>query len=266
MFIKYPRTPHLEGSRLQPGDTDADQVLLINLTQGNLVWEEKVDGANCGISFDEHENLVLQSRGHVLTGGAREAQFNLFKTWATSIQDELYCILGDRYVVYGEWCFAKHSVFYDLLPHYFMEFDVYDRHQHTWLDTPNRYKLLEELPIHHVPVVHQGHLRNRNQIEQMLKPSLYKSENWRANLQQQAHKHQLDAARILSETDSSDLSEGFYIKQELNGEVIGRYKFVRHSFVQTILDSGTHWADRPILPNMMDPVHALFGNTSHEHN
>jgi hypothetical protein len=259
MFVKYPRTPHLEGSRLQPGDSDHDQVSMASLTTGELVWEEKIDGANSGISFDESGNLQIQSRGHYLTGGAREAQFNLLKTWATGLHDDLYIVLGDRYIMYGEWCYAKHSVFYDLLPHYFLEFDVYDRSTGDWLSTDARHRLLADLPVTSVPVVHRGHLRDRKAIERMLAPSLYKSPDWRSSMAAQAARHGIDPDRAIRETDGSDLSEGFYLKQEADGKVVGRYKFVRHGFVQTILDSGTHWADRPILPNMLSPSADLFG-------
>jgi hypothetical protein len=33
--------------------------------------------------------------------------------------------------------------------------------------------------------------------------------------------------------------------------VLARYKLVRHDFIQTILDSGSHHARRPILPNQL---------------
>ena len=259
MFLKYPRTPHLEGSRLQPGDHDHDQVSLSSLTQGELVWEEKVDGANSGISFDAQGVLQLQSRGHVLTGGAREAQFNLFKQWATGIEEDLYIVLGDRYIMYGEWSFAKHSVWYDGLHHYFLEFDVYDRQTHKWLSTPARHELLKPLNIVHVPVLHTGYLRNRNQVEQLIGVSQFKTPGWRVSFENHVHKLGLDLDRAWSETERSDLCEGLYIKQELNGEVIGRYKYVRYDFVQTILDSGTHWSARPIIPNLLAPGHSLFG-------
>ena len=49
---KYPRTPHLQGSRLQPGDEDLDQVPFAELRGRFVVVEEKLDGANCGIRFD----------------------------------------------------------------------------------------------------------------------------------------------------------------------------------------------------------------------
>ena len=52
MLLKYPRTPHLEGSRLQPGDHDLVSVPFADLAGRFLVVEEKLDGANSAISFD----------------------------------------------------------------------------------------------------------------------------------------------------------------------------------------------------------------------
>lgn len=258
MFLKYPRTPHLEGSRLQPGDHDHDQVHVAHLTQGELIWEEKVDGANSGISFDDHSRLQLQSRGHVLSGGAREAQFNLFKTWATSYEEDLYCVLGERYIMFGEWCYARHSVFYDLLPHYFLEFDVYDKHTGVWLGTDVRHQLLAPLKISSVPVLHRGHVQTRKQIEGLIQPSMFKSDNWPTMLHQQAARAGVNPAQAWAETEKSNLIEGLYVKQELNGQVIGRYKFVRYDFVQTIVESGSHWADRPIIVNLLAPGVSLY--------
>ena len=73
---KYPRTPHLQGSRLQPGDEDLSQIPFDCIRGKLIVVEEKVDGANCAISFDDDGQLLLQSRGHYLTGGYRERHFN----------------------------------------------------------------------------------------------------------------------------------------------------------------------------------------------
>ena len=66
---KYPRTHHLESSRRQPGDEDLDSVPFRALIGRHLVVEEKVDGANAGLSFGARGRLLLQSRGHFLTGG-----------------------------------------------------------------------------------------------------------------------------------------------------------------------------------------------------
>ncbi len=85
-FIKYPRTPHLRGSTLQVGDHDIEQIDIASLSGGIFVWEEKLDGANAAFSFVGKDELQLQSRGHVLKGGVRERQFDLFKAWVETHQ------------------------------------------------------------------------------------------------------------------------------------------------------------------------------------
>ncbi|GLW66413.1 hypothetical protein Arub01_46570 [Actinomadura rubrobrunea] len=72
--------------------------------------EEKLDGANAGIGFSADGELRLQSRGHFLTGGPREQQFNLFKAWAASVRHALWPRRRDRYVLYGEWLYAEHTI------------------------------------------------------------------------------------------------------------------------------------------------------------
>ncbi|WP_246002030.1 RNA ligase family protein [Allorhizocola rhizosphaerae] len=107
-MFKYPRTAHLEGSRLQAGDEDLAQTPFAPLRGRHLVVEEKLDGANAGISFGPGGELRLQSRGHYLTGGPRERQFALLKSWAATLAPRLWPVLGERHVVYGEWLYAKH--------------------------------------------------------------------------------------------------------------------------------------------------------------
>jgi hypothetical protein len=121
---KYPRTPHITGSRIQVGDDDVKVVAREDLAGLTLTVEEKLDGSNSGISFAEDGSLILQSRGHALTGGGRERQFDLFKRWANHHRDALRQVLGSRYLMYGEWLYARHAIHYDQLPHYFMEFDI----------------------------------------------------------------------------------------------------------------------------------------------
>ena len=239
-MIKYPRTQHIEGSKLQPGDEDLSQVKLSSLRGATLVIEEKLDGANAALSFVEGE-LRLQSRGHYLTGGAREKHFAMFKTWAASQQATLRAALGDRYVVFGEWLYAKHTIFYDALPHYFMEFDVWDTESSTFLDTPRRHALLAGLPIEHVPLLHTGSVDSIAQLRAMIATSRYKTERWRDRL----------SDHVRQQTDPSDLAEGLYIKREKDGVVAGRYKLIRRSFLQSVHDSGSHWLSRPIFENRL---------------
>ncbi len=250
-IIKYPRTQHIQGSRLQAGDEDLSQRRFSEIAGRHVVLEEKIDGANSAISFNDDGKLRLQSRGHFLTGGSREKHYDLLKQWAAVQHDKLYAVLGSRYIMYGEWMYAKHSIFYDQLPHYFMEFDVLDRETGKFLDTPSRHELLKELPICSVPVLASGLFYSRDEILGFLGDSKYISEDLIANLRREAERLGLDADRIVRETDSSRIMEGIYIKVEENGEVLDRMKFVRNSFLQTESTPQGNWLDRLIIPNLI---------------
>jgi hypothetical protein len=256
---KYPRTLHLEGSRLQPGDEDADAVPFRRLAGRHLVVEEKLDGANAGLRFDAAGKLLLQSRGHFLTGGEREKHFNLFKRWANAHAAALHAALGSRYVLYGEWLYAKHTIFYDELPHYFLEFDVLDTEADVFLSTDRRRELLAAAPLVPVPVLRRGPAASLDELLALIGPSLCKSADWRERLTATGAAHVVGFERVWSETDRSDLMEGLYVKVEEGGAVVERYKYVRTSFLTAVLDSGTHWLKRPIVPNRLRAGVDLFG-------
>src|SRR3990167_9042451 len=114
---KYPRTPHIQGSKFQNGDYDLDAIPFKELEGKHLVIEEKMDGGNFGISFNDCK-MYLQSRGHFLRGGPREREFEILKQWAATHETALYDLLGERYICYGENMSACHTIWYDQLPHY----------------------------------------------------------------------------------------------------------------------------------------------------
>ncbi|MEV6104411.1 RNA ligase family protein [Streptomyces sp. NPDC051940] len=259
MLRKYPRTPHLQGSRLQPGDEDLAQVPFARIAGRRLVVEEKLDGANAAVSFGPGGELRLQSRGHYLTGGPREKQFARFKAWAAAVAPQLYERLGERYVLYGEWLYAKHTVFYDALPHYFCEFDVLDREDATFLDTPRRRELLAGTPVCSVPVLHEGPLRTLAELTALVGPSTVRTPRWREALREAAVAQGLDPERTAAETDASDDMEGLYLKVEEGGLTTGRLKWVRSGFLTAVLDSGSHWQDRPVLPNGLADPAVMYG-------
>lgn len=259
IIIKYPRTPHIQGSRLQPGDEDLRQRSFSEIQGRHVVLEEKIDGANSAISFTDGGELRLQSRGHFLTGGAREKHYDLLKQWAAVHRDRLYEVLADRYVMYGEWMYAKHSIYYDLLPNYFMEFDILDRETDRFLDTPSRHELIRDLPVSSCQVLAHGTFTGMDEILRYLGDSRYISADHIAHLREDAERLGLDADRICRETDASRTMEGIYIKVEENDEVVDRMKYVRASFLQTVEESQSHWLDRPIVPNRITvPIAELF--------
>ncbi|MQY19601.1 RNA ligase family protein [Nocardia macrotermitis] len=259
MIRKYPRTRHLEGSRLQPGDHDLRAEPFARIAGRYLVVEEKLDGANAAISFDSEGALRLQSRGHYLTGGPRERQFGPFKAWATAVQHVLRARLGSRYIMYGEWLYAKHTVFYDALPHYFCEFDILDRETGIFLSTERRRELLDGTPVVSVPVLHTGPLDRLADLTALIGPSGCRTPHWRNALAHAAQAAGVDPDRAARETDAADEMEGLYIKVESGAETVDRFKWVRAEFLTTILDSGTHWQDRPVIANGLADPEVLYG-------
>lgn len=229
-FIKYPRTPHLFGSK----GTDDDKHLGESesnrfIADDSLIVEEKIDGTNVGIHFSDEGQLVLQCRGHLITEGMH-AQYDLFKQWATVKRFVLEERLENRFILFGEWVYARHSVFYRQLTHYFFEFDIYDKEKEAFLDLEQRLDLLEGAGIETVPVIHSGSLR-RSDLEALIGPSLFGS--------------QFDNP-ITKRTDN--LMEGVYLRTEADGVVTGRAKFVRPEFVEKIKQS-THWQHQVMVPN-----------------
>ena len=255
---KYPRTRHLVGSRLQLGDEDLDATPMAELKGRHVVIEEKIDGANCGVSFGPDGGLLLQSRGHYLMGGPRERQFDLLKQWAGAMAERLLERLDDRFVMYGEWMYAKHSVFYDALPHYFMEFDVLDTQTGEFLDTPRRADLLAGLPVRAVRVLFAGEFPGEEYLRALVGPSHFITPDAPVQFRDDVARLGWDVERAVRQTDLSGVMEGLYVKVEESGAVTERYKFVRAEFLQTVTADG-HWQDRPLIPNRLADGAELFG-------
>ncbi len=219
-FTKYPRTPHIFGSRGTSDDKylgENDSLELIR--SSGLVIEEKVDGANVGIHFDE-DKLILQCRGHEVTSGMHP-QFDPLKAWAESNRLALHSILGDRYLLFGEWLYARHHLRYTDLPHYLLEFDTWDKRNQSFLDTSSREKVFKGGPVISVAVIHTGPLNRFEDLIALLGTSAY----------------------------GSDVMEGLYLKVESDGRVLSRAKYVRKSFTDEVEATGHHWSRRPVETN-----------------
>lgn len=228
-FYKYPRTPHIAGStgtsddkRLSPDDTEAI------LSDPSLIVEEKLDGTNVGLHFANGQ-LVLQCRGHEITAGMHP-QYDLFKQWATVKQNVFAEMLGEQVIIYGEWTFAKHCVHYRQLPHYFFEFDMFDKSTGEFLKLERRQELLEDTGIETVPVVHQGEIR----LKELL--GLVSASQFGATFEHP------NSSKV------DDLVEGLYLRTEDDGKVTSRAKYVRPEFIEKIKQS-QHWQYQRMTPN-----------------
>lgn len=236
---KYPKTPRLEHL---PSDS------IVQWRHRLAVVEEKVDGANAALYF-EAGKLVIQSRGHVLRGGPSEALFERLHPWAHVRSNDLRDALGTRYVAFGEWVFAKNRVFYDALPDYFIEFDVWDKETGTFLSTARRKALLEGSPLKSVAVLWEGQFSKAPAFGSFIQASKYKTTRWKEAYDKAMatglSKHYND-----SETDDSIQMEGVYVKVEDEQGVVGRFKILRPEFEKVRTDD-RKWGRRPIFPNQL---------------
>jgi hypothetical protein len=233
-FVKYPRTPHLFGSR----GTDDDKHLSPDdtvdfIADSSLIVEEKLDGTNVGIHFTTTGRMVLQCRGHEISAGMH-AQYDLFKQWTMGKRPVLEIMLEDRYILFGEWLYAKHSVHYRRLPHYFFEFDIYDKQERGFLDLASRLAILEGTGVRTVPIIHRG-IVTAEQLWALIGPSAYGSA--------------FDNP-VTGRTDN--LMEGLYLRTEAEGQVTGRAKLVRSEFVEKVKQS-EHWQHQAMVPNLLAP-------------
>lgn len=230
--IAFPRTPHLFGST----GTDDDRYLCAEashrfLNDPSLIVEEKLDGANVGIHFQSDGEFVLQTKGLRIAHGMHR-QYELFRHWAEIKRRDWEPCLEDRFILFGEWLFARHSIHYRGLPHYFFEFDIYDKTTHQFLNLARRLDLVEKLRLPTVPVIHTGPI-DKDQLQRLIGPS------------------QFDSRFENPLTGQGDqLMEGVYLRTEENETVSGRAKFVRDEFVDAVRRC-KNWSSQPIVPNLL---------------
>ena len=216
-FFRFPHTPHI--AWLASGSPRDDKVLSLEdaetLLAGEVVIEEKIDGANLGFSIGSDGLLCAQNRGQYLlppfTG-----QFAQLGKWLELHQDRLLEALTESLIVFGEWCAARHSLNYDQLPDWWLMFDVYEREAERFWSTVRRNELAALLGVSVVPCVYQG----RVTMTQLKKRTLGEASHFR----------QGDA-------------EGVIVRSEDAVWLQKRAKLVRPNFTQAITK---HWRNRVV--------------------
>lgn len=143
---KYPRTPHLPGS---PGCTKDDRKLTscVCLLNTDVVILEKLDGSNLSMT-----STKVFARSHI--GEPTHKSFDMAKQLHREIMQEI----PDNVSVFGEWCYAVHSIEYNALPGYFMVFGIRNENNQMWLNWKETVKLAETLKLPMVPVVYDTSL------------------------------------------------------------------------------------------------------------
>ena len=132
-----------------------------------IAMEEKVDGANLGISVDPDTlEFKVQNRSHFINSKTHR-QFGTLDSWLSEHSEGLFQILGSepgRHVLFGEWLYATHSIEYTRLPDYFLAFDIYDSKEKQFFSWRHRNKCLEGTGIHTVRLIAEDTLTGREDV------------------------------------------------------------------------------------------------------
>ncbi|KAH7106272.1 hypothetical protein BKA62DRAFT_804087 [Auriculariales sp. MPI-PUGE-AT-0066] len=217
-LLKFPRTPHL----INLGAATSDDMVVSLSSQASrfsdseVVITEKVDGANMGFSLAaDRMTILVQNRSHYVNPASHE-QFRRLGSWIDRHQAALVAVLdrdpmfSERFILYGEWLAATHSISYSKLPGLFMAFDLYDRANRIFVDRSTLEGLLHDSGISLTPTVYRGPLLEEKLLVEMASaPSAF-----------------CDGAR-----------EGIYVKWERAGRVVDRAKIVRPDFIA----GNEHW-------------------------
>ncbi|MFZ2276643.1 MAG: RNA ligase family protein [Prosthecobacter sp.] len=227
-FFRFPHTPHLKW--LGQGSPRDDKVLppqeVTRFLSGDVIVEEKIDGANIGLSIGDDGKVRVQNRGQYLELPFH-GQFSRLASWLSQHEIGLEAELDKNMILFGEWCAVRHSVGYSHLPDWFVAFDVYDRKEERFWSTSRRKALATRLGLASVPILFKGKT-TLEKLQQLLMqgPSAF----------------------------SQNSMEGLIIRKEDCDWLQNRAKLVRPDFTQAITE---HWSRRQIDLNQIEPASIL---------
>jgi hypothetical protein len=154
--LKYKRTFHLPWS---PGATNDDKIAkdissLINIP---IIITEKMDGSNASLETDG-----CFARTH--SGVPTHASFDGLKALHANIKYQI----PEGFQLFGEWCFAKHSIEYNELPGYFLLFNVRSLHTSMWASWEGVEMWATELGLPTVPVLFKGQVSSEKELQTLI--------------------------------------------------------------------------------------------------
>jgi hypothetical protein len=227
-LMKFPRTRHVfdaGGTGVGRDDLlmEMREVEQLFFSGQRVAVEEKIDGANLGLSIGPDGRILAQNRSHYVNASTH-AQFRLLDQWIEEHTAALYEVLESQsgFILYGEWVYATHSIEYTRLPAYFLSFDIYDRKAGRFLSIAERDRRLEGSGIHSVPLICQRAFTNMGELLALLDtPSRY----------------------------AAGFVEGIYLRVDGGGFLDSRAKLVRADFIQGITE---HWMTTQLRRNTID--------------
>ena len=155
---EYPATRHLPWKPNSKGDKIATwQEAAIIFECDQVCVQEKIDGANCGMSY-LNGHPVVRNRTKILRKGQEMknpslAQFSSAWNWMHQ-NKAMFDALEEHgpYSVYGEWMVQQHGMEYNALPDWFVAFDVYDWEKGFYIDPLTADNVLQACGFKVIPI------------------------------------------------------------------------------------------------------------------
>lgn len=208
MFLKYEKTYRIPISQIKvPGKLILSRADIKMLLAGSVDVEEKLDGANVGI-IRHKDSFALQKRGS-LVGQSEHLQYQFFHAWANRIKYDNIMDVPHGYRIYGELCYAVHTIYYDSLPDYVIVIDV--TKEGKWLNRKDKEAFCDKYGFAVVPLITQGYF-NLDEL-------------W---------------TFVPKESSFGDTSEGIVVKKFHKKRGYMRGKIVKPEFIKHMEESD-HW-------------------------
>ncbi|KAL1916184.1 uncharacterized protein VTP21DRAFT_5801 [Calcarisporiella thermophila] len=166
--------------------------------------------------------------GKTLPPADDEASHWRYSEYVDSDTEEV--LFPDRYILFGEWLSATHSIMYDNLPDRFLAFDLYDRHSRRFVSHVRLEAALRDSGIMLVPVIYEGPMPRAEELKGIV--ARRKSEFIEDNMSDGAVAKDV---RL----------EGIILRWEDGGWLKERAKIVREDFIT----GDEHWSRRNIRWN-----------------
>lgn len=221
---KYNRTFHFPWS---PGATNDDKIVTPHVlpifVKNDLVITEKMDGSNTSLEKDG-----CYARTH--SGPPTHPSFDGLKALHAQVRYKI----PEGIQLFGEWCYARHSIEYSELPSYFMLFNVrvFDGILHNelishWASWEEVEMWAEEIGVPTVPLLFKGKINSAQELE-------------------------VKVNSFMNQTSAcGGIREGVVarVQQEFDDEHFSTcvLKCVRANHVQT----SEHWKDQEIIKNKL---------------
>lgn len=210
---KYNRTFHFPWSK---GASSDDKIAksVSNFLNKEIVITEKLDGSCASL---ESDNCFARSHN----GPPTHPSFDSLKALHANIKYKI----PKNFQIFGEYCYAQHSIYYNKLPGIFMIFNIRDLLKDVWYSWNDVELWASDLNLPTVPLLFKGKVSSEKELEKltsgfMNKPSLY------------GDTREGIVARLSNEFKDEDFSKSVL-------------KMVRPNHVNT----DEHWSHQIIKPN-----------------